>query len=101
MRRAAPSAHCLRGVNVIPSDDHVWSKAWPARAVHVVGGWTQDCNGSTMEWKPGGVSDDVEDRRSGGGGGFGGYGPHFGVGGTLLLLVLSLVFHRNLFLLFS
>jgi len=54
-----------------------------------------------MEWKPGGVSDDVEDRRSGGGGGFGGYGPHFGVGGTLLLLVLSLVFHRNLFLLFS
>ena len=55
-----------------------------------------------MEWKPGGISDDVEDRRGdGGGGGFGGYGPHLGIGGTLLLLVLSLVFHRNLFLLFS
>ena len=55
-----------------------------------------------MEWKPGGISDDVEDRRDdGGGGGFGGYGPHFGIGGTWLLLVLSLVFHRNLFLLFS
>ena len=54
-----------------------------------------------MEWKPGGVSDDVEDRR-GGGGGFSGFGaPHFGIGGTLLLLVLSLVFHRDLFSLFS
>src|SRR5258707_1349776 len=31
-------------------------------------GWTQDCIGSNMEWKPGGVSDDVEDRRGDGGG---------------------------------
>lgn len=56
-----------------------------------------------MEWKPGGISDDVEDRRdSGGGGGFGGMGaPHIGIGGILVLLVLSLVFHRNLFTLFS
>jgi uncharacterized protein len=58
-----------------------------------------------MEWKPGGVSDDVEDRRDeGGGGGFSGMGlgaPHFGIGGFLVLLVLSLVFHRNLFTLFS
>src|ERR1700686_1808802 len=58
-----------------------------------------------MDWKPGGVSDDVEDRRdSGGGGGFSGMGlgaPHFGIGGFLILLVLSLVFHRNLFTLFS
>ena len=58
-----------------------------------------------MEWKPGGVSEDVEDRRdSSGGGGFSGMGfgaPHLGIGGFLVLLVLSLVFHRNLFMLFS
>lgn len=57
-----------------------------------------------MEWTPGGVSDDIEDRRGesgGGGGGFGGYGPHLGIGGTLLLLVLSGIFHTNLFSLFS
>jgi len=57
-----------------------------------------------MDWKPGGVSDDVEDRRdSGGGGGFSGMGlgaPHIGIGGALVLLVLSLVFHRNLFSVF-
>ena len=67
--------------------------------------WTQDCILSNMDWKPGGVSDDVEDRRdsSGGGGGFSGMGfgaPHIGIGGMLLLLVLSLVFHRNLFTMF-
>jgi uncharacterized protein len=56
-----------------------------------------------MEWKPGGISNDVEDRRSEGGGGFSGMGfggRHIGIGGALLLLVLSLVFHRNLFTLF-
>jgi predicted metalloprotease len=58
-----------------------------------------------MFWKPGGVSNDIEDRRdSGGGGGFSGMrfgAPHIGIGGFLLLLVLSFVFHRNLFTLFS
>jgi predicted metalloprotease len=57
-----------------------------------------------MEWKPGGTSNDVEDRRSEGGGGFSGMGfggRHIGIGGALLLLVLSLVFHRNFFALFS
>jgi uncharacterized protein len=58
-----------------------------------------------MDWKPGGVSDDVEDRRSsGGGGGFSGMGlggRGIGIGGFLVLLVLSLVFHRNLFTLIS
>jgi uncharacterized protein len=58
-----------------------------------------------MQWTPGGVSNDVEDRReSSGGGGFSGMGlgaPHLGIGGFLVLLVLSLVFHRNLFTLFS
>ena len=48
-----------------------------------------------MEWKPGGTSNDVEDRRSEGGGGFSGMGfggRHIGIGGAVLLLVLSLVF---------
>src|ERR1700694_5170029 len=55
-----------------------------------------------MEWTPGGVSNDVEDRRDdSGGGGFSGFGlPHFSIGGIILLGILSLVFHRNLFLLF-
>jgi predicted metalloprotease len=49
-----------------------------------------------MRWTPGGSSDDVEDRRgSSGGGGFGGI--HIGIGGFVVLAVLSLVFHRNLF----
>jgi predicted metalloprotease len=54
-----------------------------------------------MEWTPGGTSDDIEDRRDEGGGGggpgFGGFGPHLGIGGTLVLLVLSFVFKQNLF----
>ena len=52
-----------------------------------------------MRWTPGGTSDDVEDRRDdsggGGGGGFNFGGAHIGIGGFLLLLVLSLVFKRN------
>jgi uncharacterized protein len=54
-----------------------------------------------MDWTPGGVSNDVEDRRDSGSGGMGFGAPHLGIGGFLLLLVLSLVFHRNLFTLFS
>jgi predicted metalloprotease len=64
-----------------------------------------------MEWTPGGESQDIEDRRgdSGGGGGGGGSygfgggggggfgGMHLGIGGTLLLIVLSLVFKTNMF----
>ena len=53
-----------------------------------------------MRWTPGGVSGDIEDRRdsSGGGGGFGfgGGGIPFGIGGLLILLVLSFVFKRDL-----
>jgi uncharacterized protein len=47
-----------------------------------------------MKWTPGGVSEDVEDRRgqSGGGGGF--RGP-VGIGVVLVLLVLSLLTGRN------
>ena len=58
-----------------------------------------------MRWDPGGTSNDIEDRRddSGGGGGFGGGfgGIHLGIGGTILLLILSFVFKTNLFSLFS
>ncbi len=51
-----------------------------------------------MRWTPGGVSGDIEDRRDeGGGGGFGFGGRHIGIGGFLVLLVLSFVFKRNLF----
>ena len=53
-----------------------------------------------MRWTPGGCSDDLEDRRdeSGDGGGGGGFrigGPHIGIGGFIILVVLSLVFKRN------
>jgi hypothetical protein len=53
-----------------------------------------------MRWRPGGVSDDLEDRRgedAGGGGGFGGGGPgiRVGLGGVVVLLILSVVTGRN------
>jgi hypothetical protein len=48
-----------------------------------------------MRWTPGGRSDDLEDRRDEGGGGIG--GVHLGIGGFLILLVLSLVFNRDFF----
>ena len=45
------------------------------------------------------VSEDIEDRRGegGGGGGFGGGGMKIGLGGFVLLAVLSLVFRKNFF----
>jgi len=50
-----------------------------------------------MKWTPGGQSSDIEDRRdqSGGGGGFG--GMHIGIGGAIILLILSFVFKQNFF----
>lgn len=55
-----------------------------------------------MRWTPGGSSSDVEDRRgSSGGGGFGIGGGGIGIGGAVILLVLSLIFHKNFFALFS
>jgi predicted metalloprotease len=50
-----------------------------------------------MRWTPGGRSDDLEDRRDEGGGGGGIGGTHIGIGGFLILLVLSLVFKRDFF----
>src|ERR1700686_4893695 len=53
-----------------------------------------------MKWTPGGESQDVEDRRddsSGGGGGFQFGGMHVGIGGAILLLILSFVFRTNFF----
>jgi len=58
-----------------------------------------------MQWTPGGLSDDLEDRRneSGGGGGrFGGFGGgRLGLGGILIVGLLSLIFRHNFFTLFS
>lgn len=56
-----------------------------------------------MRWTPGGESQDIEDRRSegGGGGGFRPGGIHIGIGGALLLLILSFVFKTNFFALLS
>ena len=51
-----------------------------------------------MRWTPGGRSGDIEDDRDqsgGGGSGFNFGGIHIGIGGFLVLLVLSLVFKRN------
>ena len=51
-----------------------------------------------MRWTPGGRSADVEDvRGEGGGSGFRIRGPHLGIGGFLVVLVLSLVFKRDFF----
>jgi len=53
-----------------------------------------------MKWTPGGTSGDIEDRRDddeGGAGGFQFGGMHLGIGGVLILLVLSLVFRQNFF----
>jgi len=48
-----------------------------------------------MRWTPGGSSDDVEDRRDSSGGGIGRI--HIGLGGLIIIGILSLVFHRNFF----
>jgi predicted metalloprotease len=49
-----------------------------------------------MRWTPGAPSENVEDRRGeGGGGGFGGL-PRLGLGGIAILLVLSVIFRRDL-----
>jgi predicted metalloprotease len=51
-----------------------------------------------MRWKPGGRSVDLEDvRDEGTGSGFRVRGPHLGIGGFLVLLVLSLLFKRDFF----
>ena len=53
-----------------------------------------------MDWTPGGVSSDIQDRRdsSGGGGGgfgFGGGGGGLGIGGFIIVLIISLVTGHN------
>jgi predicted metalloprotease len=53
-----------------------------------------------MRWTPGGESPDIEDRRDdtgGGGGGFQFGGMHIGIGGAIILLILSFVFKTNFF----
>jgi uncharacterized protein len=48
-----------------------------------------------MRWTPGGSSDDVEDRRDDSGGGFRPGGIHLGLGGIVVLFILSLIFKRD------
>jgi len=48
-----------------------------------------------MRWTPGGVSSDIEDRR--GSSGFRIGGAPMGIGGAVVLLILSVLFGRNLF----
>jgi hypothetical protein len=53
-----------------------------------------------MRWTPGGRSDNLEDRRDDTGGAglsFGGSGLHLGIGGFILVAVLSLIFRTNFF----
>lgn len=54
-----------------------------------------------MKWTQGGESQDIEDRRDetggGGGGGFQFGGMHIGIGGAIILLILSFVFKTNFF----
>jgi predicted metalloprotease len=50
-----------------------------------------------MRWNPSGESRDLEDHRDEGGGGFRLGGGHIGLGGALILLVLSFIFRTNLF----
>jgi len=54
-----------------------------------------------MRWSPGGSSDDIEDRRGQGGGGFRPGGIHIGLGGMIVLLILSIIFKRDFFSLLS
>ncbi len=59
-----------------------------------------------MQWTPGDISEDIEDRRESGAGGggasFGGFGGgSLGIGGTLVLVVLSLIFKQDFFSMFS
>ncbi|MBD8871951.1 neutral zinc metallopeptidase [Rhodanobacter sp. DHB23] len=49
-----------------------------------------------MDWQKGENSDNVEEGSGGGGGGFQPGGVHLGLGGLLILLVLSLIFKRDL-----
>ena len=50
-----------------------------------------------MRWTPGGSRANIEDRRGSTGGGFRMGGGRMGLGGMAILLVLSLLFGRNLF----
>ena len=77
----------------------VYLNARPSASIISLAGEFEEAG---MRWTPGGNSEDVEDRRDesgdgGGGGGFGFGGIHLGIGGTIIVLLLSLVFKRDFF----
>ena len=55
---------------------------------------SRSINGATMRWTPGGRSANIEDRRSSG---LGGGGIRLGLGGVIVLFILSVVFKRDFF----
>ena len=86
----------------------VRSRTWPGACYDCIQGAGELLlRRSIMQWNPGGTSSDIEDRRgeSGGGGlglGGGGFGGiHLGIGGMLVLLILSFIFKVNLLSLFT
>lgn len=48
-----------------------------------------------MLWQKGRSSDNVEQATGGGGGGGMGFAPHIGIGGIVLIVIVSLIFHQN------
>src|SRR3954453_11780509 len=57
--------------------------------------------GATMDWQKGRQSDNVVEDEGGGGGGFGGGGGmrfggfHLGLGGTIIIVIIALVFPQT------
>src|SRR5690349_16660623 len=69
-----------------------WWKCSPEKASFLPVSRSDFASGGVMRWTPGGRSSNIEDRR-----GSGGLGRGLGIGGTVIVLALSLITGRNLF----